>query len=438
MLNYFFKRLKKFVLFILILLILMITSLAGIFYSSFKFSKKYIEPSKVFEYVEKNKEDNKVEDIYFTEENKNYLEDKNIWAIRIDKNGKVIESFNKPEEVKNKFEITDLVRFTRYYLNDYPVFTFVVDDGVLVLAYPKNSLDKFPFNYYSYDLVKINLLILLISIILFALLVYLFYHHEVKRIFKKLNPLQEAIGNIFDENYEKLEEEGELGEISKTINDANEKFNNLKKSQASWLRGISHDIRTPLTKISWEMEGIKTKENLDEVKNIENQVIKISRIIEDLNLTKSLENLSDKHFEYKDPISVIRKLIVNNLNENSSEEIIFENKINKEIKIKMDDHLFYRMLENILNNSIKYGNGKTCIIYELISNKLIISIKNEGNPIEDSVIKRLNEENLSDVQKHGMGLFVSKQICKLHKGEMKIENYDQDVSVSFIFYLKQK
>lgn len=436
MLNYFFKRLKKFVLFILILLILMITSLAGIFYSSFKFSKKYIEPSKVFEFVEKNKEDNKVEDIYFTEENKNYLEDKNIWAIRIDKNGKVIESFNKPEEVKNKFEITDLVRFTRYYLNDYPVFTFVVDDGVLVLAYAKNSLDKFPFNYYSYDLVKINLLILLISIILFALLVYLFYHHEVKRIFKKLNPLQEAIGNIFDENYEKLDEEGELGEISKTINDANEKFNKLKKSQASWLRGISHDIRTPLTKISWEMEGIKTKENLDGVKNIENQVIKISRIIEDLNLTKSLENLSDKHFEYKNPISVIRKLIVNNLNENSNEEIIFENKINKEMKIKMDDHLFYRMLENILNNSLEYGDGKICIIYELMNNKLIISIKNEGNPIEESVIKRLNEENLSDVQKHGMGLFISRQICNLHKGKMEVQNLSSGVIVSFIFNIK--
>ena len=433
MLNYFFKRLKKFVLFLLILLILMITSLAGIFYSSFKFSKKYIEPSKVFEFVENNKEDNKVEDIYFTEENKNYLEDKNIWAIRIDKNGKVIESFNKPEEVKNNFEITDMVRFTRYYLNDYPVFTFVVDDGVLVLAYPKNSLDKFPFNYYSYDLVKINLLILLISIILFALLVYLFYHHEVKRIFKKLNPLQEAIGNIFDENYEKLEEEGELGEISKTINDANEKFNKLKKSQASWLRGISHDVRTPLTKISWEMEGIKTKENLNEVKRIEDQVIKISRIIEDLNLTNSLENLSDKHFECKDPISVIRKLIVNTLNENPSEEIIFENKINNEIKIKMDDHLFYRMLENILNNSLEYGDGKICIIYELMNNRLSISINNEGNPIEESVIKRLNEENLSDVQKHGMGLFISRQICNLHKGNMEVQNLKAGVKVSFFF-----
>ena len=433
MLNYFLKKLKKFILFILILLFLMLSCLAGIFYSSFKFSKKNIDPRKVFEFVQKNREDNKANDIYFTEENKKYLEDKNIWAIRIDKSGEVIESFNKPKEVKNKFEISDIVRFTRYYLNDYPVFTFVLDDGILVLAYPKNSLDKFPFNYYSYDLAKINFFILLISILFFSLLVYIFYLYEVKSIFKKLNPLQEAINNIFDEDYVEVEEEGELGEISKTINEANEKFNKLKKSQTSWLRGISHDVRTPLTKISWEMEGIKTKENLDEVKRIEDQILKISRIIEDLNLTKSLENLSDKHFEYKDPISVIRKLIVNTLNENQSEEIIFENKINKEIKIKMDDHLFYRMLENILNNSLEYGDGKTCIIYELMNNKLIISIKNEGNPIEESVIKRLNEENLSDVQKHGMGLFISRQICNLHKGIMEVQNLSSGVKVSFIF-----
>ncbi len=134
-------------------------------------------------------------------------------------------------------------------------------------------------------------------------------------------------------------------------------------------------------------------------------------------MTNSLENLSDKHFECKDPISVIRKLLVNSLNENPNKEIIFENKINKEIKIKMDNHLFYRMLENILNNSIKYGDGKIFINYEILHDSLLISIKNEGIPIDESIIKRLDEENLSDVQRHGMGLFVSKQICKLHKGD---------------------
>ena len=436
MLNYFLKKLKKFALFVLILLILMILSLIGIFYSSFKFSKKYIEPSKVFEFVEKNKDVGKAKEIYFTIENKKYLEDKNIWAIRIDKNGEVIESFNKPQEVKNKFDISDVVRFTRYYLNDYPVFTFVVGDGILVLAYPKNSLDKLPFNYYNYDLAKINFFIFIISILFFVLLVYIFYLHEVKSIFKKLNPLQEAINNVFDDDYKKLQEEGELKEISETINEANSNYIKLKESQSSWLRGISHDIRTPLTKLSWELEGLKTRENSVEIEKMEDQIIKISKIIEGLNLTNSLENLSDEHFEYRDPISVIRKLIVNSLNENPSKDIIFENRINKEVKIKMEDHLFYRMLENILNNSIKYGKGKTYIIYDLIDKKLLISIKDEEGMIEDRVINRLYEENLSEIQTHGMGLFVSKQICKLHKGKMEVKNLSPGVIVSFTFDIK--
>ncbi|MFR8927183.1 sensor histidine kinase [Peptoniphilus senegalensis] len=432
MLNYFFKKLKKFALFVLILLILMISTLIGIFYSSFKFSKKYTEPSKVYEFLEENK----FNDIYLTNGNIAFLEKKDIWAIRIDNKGNVVENFNKPKEVKNKFDISDIVRFTRYYLNDYPVFTYVVKDGILVLAYPKNSLDKFPFNYYNYDLAKIDFIIFIISMLLFVLLVYMFYLYEVKSIFKKLNPLQEAINNIFDDDYKKLQEDGELKEISETINEANSNYIKLKKSQSSWLRGISHDIRTPLTKLSWELEDIKTRENLVEIEKMENQIIKISKIIEDLNLTNSLENISDKHFEYMDPISVIRKLIVNSLNENPSKEIIFENRRNKEIKIKMDDHLFYRMLENILNNSIKYGKGKTYITYDLMNKKMRISFKDEEGLIEERVIKRLDEENLSDVQTHGMGLFVSKQICKLHKGTMEVKNLFPGVMVSFNFDIK--
>ena len=432
MLNYFLKKLKKFALFVLILLTLMILSLIGIFYSSFKFSKKYTVPNKVYEFLEENK----YNDIYFTKENKTFLGEKDIWAIKIDKNGNIKENFNKPKEVKNKFDISDVVRFTRYYLNDYPVFTFVVKDGILVLAYPKNSLDKLPFNYYNYDLAKINFFIFIISIFFVVLLVYIFYLHEVKSIFKKLNPLQEAINNVFDDDYKKLQEEGELKEISETINEANSNYIKLKESQSSWLRGISHDIRTPLTKLSWKLEGLKTRENSVEIKKMEDQIIKISKIIEDLNLTNSLENLSDEHFEYRDPISVIRKLIVNSLNENPSKDLIFENRINKEVKIKMEDHLFYRMLENILNNSIKYGKGKTYIIYDIIDKKLLISIKDEEGTIEDRVINRLYEENLSEIQTHGMGLFVSKQICKLHKGKMEVKNLSPGVIVSFTFDIK--
>ncbi|WP_288186789.1 alanine racemase [uncultured Sneathia sp.] len=135
----------------------------------------------------------------------------------------------------------------------------------------------------------------------------------------------------------------------------------------------------------------------------------------------------------KDPIYTIRKLLVTKLNENPSKEIVFTNKLNRNAKIKMDEHLFYRMLENILENSIKYSTEKTFITYEILNHKLIISIRDEIGVIPENVIRRLHEENLSEVKTHGMGLFISKQICKLHCGKMEIKNLYPGVEVVFLF-----
>ena len=99
----------------------------------------------------------------------------------------------------------------------------------------------------------------------------------------------------------------------------------------------------------------------------------------------------------------------------------------------MDEHLFYRMLENILENSIKYSTEKTFITYEILNHKLIISIRDEIGVIPENVIRRLHEENLSEVKTHGMGLFISKQICKLHCGKMEIKNLYPGVEVVFLF-----
>ena len=71
-----------------------------------------------------------------------------------------------------------------------------------------------------------------------------------------------------------------------------------------------------------------------------------------------------------------------------------------------------------------------------MNKKMRISFKDEEGLIEERVIKRLDEENLSDVQTHGMGLFVSKQICKLHKGTMEVKNLFPGVMVSFNFDIK--
>ena len=398
-------------------------------YLNYRLGDKYPNPNDVYTYIANNKTDT-----YLNENNKNFLKENDIWALRLDKNGKVIESFNKPREVKNKFEITDVVSFNRYYLADYPVFTYIVGDGIILFAYPKNSLDKFPFNYYNYQNLVFNMWLVVIFIVLFLLFVYVFYRMDIRDILKNISPFQKAIDGLFEDDYEKLDENGELRDLSLSINKANEKYNNLKKSQSKWIRGVSHDVRTPLAKISWELNK-ENKNDLD-TRNIQDQVLKISNILEGLNLTMSLANIDKENFESKSPLKVIRKVIVDKLNENPKREIIFENRLrDPDIKIKMDPTLFYRMVENIIKNSLAYTKGKIDIIISNPDNQLIIRVLDQGCGVDEDIIKRINDEDLTNITRHGLGIFISKQIAELHDGKFYIENKDQGLDVSFIFDL---
>ena len=429
MFNYIIKKFKKIVIRILALMFFLTFSLMAFLYLNYKLGDKYPNPNYVYTYIDNNKTDT-----YLNENNKNFLKENDIWAIRLDKNGKVIESFNKPREVKNKFEITDVAGFTRYYLADYPVFTYIIEGGLILFAYPKNSLDKLPFNYYSYKKLIFNLWIFALFLILFLLFVYIFYRIDIRNILKNILPFQKGIDELFEDDYEKLDESGELRDLALSINKANERYNNLKKSQSKWIRGVSHDVRTPLAKISWELNK-ENKNDLD-TKNIQDQILKISNILEGLNLTMSLANIDKENFEAKSPLKVIRKVIVDKLNENPKREIIFENRLrDPDIKIKMDPTLFYRMVENIIKNSLAYTEGKIELIISNSDNKLIIRVLDQGCGVDEGLIKRINDEDLTNITRHGLGIFIAKQIAELHDGKFSIENKDQGLDVSFIFDL---
>lgn len=429
MFNYIIKRFKKIVIRIFALLFFLTFLLMVFLYLNYRLGDKYPNPNDVYTYITNNKTDT-----YLNENNKNFLKENDIWAIRLDKNGKVIESFNKPREVKNKFEITDVVSFNRYYLADYPVFTYIVGDGIILFAYPKNSLDKLPFNYYNYQNLVFNMWLVVIFIVLFLLFVYVFYRMDIRDILKNIAPFQKAIDGLFEDDYEKLDESGELRDLALSINKANKKYNNLKKSQSKWIRGVSHDVRTPLAKISWELNK-ENKNDLD-TRNIQDQVLKISNILEGLNLTMSLANIDKENFESKSPLKVIRKVIVDKLNENPKREIVFENRLrDPDIKLKMDPTLFYRMVENIIKNSLAYTEGKIYLIISNPDNQLIIRVLDQGCGVDEDIIKRINDEDLTNITRHGLGIFISKQIAELHDGKFSIENKDQGLDVSFIFDL---
>lgn len=396
-------------------------------YLNYKINQRYPNPNDVYSYVEDNKTS-----LYLNKKTKQYLRENNIWSIRLDKEGRVVESFNKPKEVKDKLSLVDVANFTRYYLADYPVFTYLAGDGLILFAYPKDSLDKLPSNYYNHQNLLFNLKLVFIFLLLFLIFVYIFYRIDINNIIKNISPFQKAIDKLYEEDFEKLDESGELIDLAIAINKANEKYKNLKEGQIKWIRGLSHDVRTPLAKISWEL----SKENIADMDRgkIQDQVQKISNILEGLNLTLSLTKMDKENFKEENPLKLIRKLIVDKLNENPRRQIIFENKLEKQNpRIKMDSTLFYRMLENILKNSLLYTDGKITVTISESNDNLIIGILDEGEGISENIIRKVYGEDLTNITKHGLGIFISKQIAEVHGGSFSIKNKKPGLEVKFIF-----
>lgn len=427
MFNYILKRFKKIVIRILSLMFFLLFLLMIFLYLNYKINQRYPNPNDVYSYVEGNKTS-----LYLNKKTKQYLRENNIWSIRLDKEGRVVESFNKPKEVKDKLSLVDVANFTRYYLADYPVFTYLAGDGLILFAYPKDSLDKLPSNYYNYQNLLFNLKLVFIFLLLFLIFVYIFYRIDINNIIKNISPFQKAIDKLYEEDFEKLDESGELMDLAIAINKANEKYKNLKEGQIKWIRGLSHDVRTPLAKISWEL----SKENIADMDRgkIQDQVQKISNILEGLNLTLSLTKMDKENFKEENPLKLIRKLIVDKLNENPRRQIIFENKLEKQNpRIKMDSNLFLRMLENILKNSLAYTDGKITLAISESTNKLIIRILDEGEGISENIIRKVYGEDLTNITKHGLGIFISKQIAEVHGGSFSIKNKNPGLEVKFVF-----
>lgn len=427
MLQYILKKLRRFIFFTVAFSLSFIFLIFVILYINYNISRQYVEPNSVYNYIMENKG----HEFFFTTVNKSFLQENKLWAIRIGEGGKIIESYRKPLEVPEAYKLTDVARFTRYYLKDYPVMTYIVGDDLLVFGYPKGTLDKLPFNYYSAEQWLLNVDLALIFLLGYLFFLYLMYRRERNNLFKRLLPLQEALGKIYSTDYAPLDETGPLKEVSRAVNDVNRRYEQLSKSQSQWIRGISHDVRTPLSKLSWGLNDLKTEGNKETIGAMEDELMRISKTIQNLNDTSRLQNLNDERFVLQYPIPVLRKMIIRYLNEKPERNIILENEIKESTKIKMDSHLFSRMIENIIKNSMTYQSGDIYVSCSEDMDFIRIDLWDYGGGVCEEVLERLETSDLTSVNVHGMGLLISKQICHLHGGKMNAMNKNDGFKVEF-------
>ena len=207
------------------------------------------------------------------------------------------------------------------------------------------------------------------------------------------------------------------------IRQAGYEFDKMRKrivrhltQRSEMLSGISHDLRTPLTRMKLQIAFIKDKDLANKLTEDINEMEKM--LNEYLQFTSSSYLEKNEQFNLSD---LINKIIEKYNNENISK------KISERIYINGRKNLIQRCINNLIDNSIKYGD-KINVELSVNNKNLFIKIEDNGPGISekeyDNVFKpfyKIDKGRADSKSSVGLGLSIASDIIRSHGGNIKLE-----------------
>tara|TARA_B100000787_G_scaffold14950_1_gene10671 strand:- start:255 stop:1574 length:1320 start_codon:yes stop_codon:yes gene_type:complete len=186
--------------------------------------------------------------------------------------------------------------------------------------------------------------------------------------------------------------------------------------RSEMLSGISHDLRTPLTRLKLQLTFIKDSELSKKMSLDINEMEEM--LNEYLQFTSSSYQEKNEIFD----VSELINIIINKYNNDRISKILVPR-----IYMNGRKKLIERSLYNLIDNAIKYGE-KIVLNLSKINNNILITIDDDGPGIPkdeyDNVFKpfyKINKSRGDSKSSVGLGLSISSDIIQSHGGNILLE-----------------
>ncbi len=326
-----------------------------------------------------------------------YISDKDrgITAKRLKQS---LENLKKPFE----FDLSNLDQGVIIYIQ--------INNGTLLIKVDKDRL-------YS-ETAFVFLLWMMFASLILLLSSYFLMSKQLKPL-KRLSIIAEAFGRGLDAPELKTVGASEIRQTTNAFNQMRTRIKRFLKQRTDMLAGVSHDLRTPLTRMKLQVSLLKDIKARSELELDINE------------MTAMLDSyVSFVKTESPEPIeSIILNEIIHE---------IIKNVNNKNIEIKFDEQNIIktsgrpiqlkRSFQNIIDNSIRYSNLINIKIYST-TDSCIIEINDNGPGIPkgkyEDVFKpffTLDPSRNKLKGESGLGLTITRDIIRSHGGEVKLSD----------------
>ena len=202
--------------------------------------------------------------------------------------------------------------------------------------------------------------------------------------------------------------------------DMRERIERHLKQRTMILSGVSHDLRTPITRLKLGLSFLPKEQREALEKDVEDMNLLLNEFLD----FAKFENETDIPAEETDPSLLVDELIENFLRLDVKVETVGDLG-NKSFKLK--PFAIKRALENLINNANRYGN-QILLEKKIENNSLIFSIHDDGpgiiESLHDEVLQPFTRLDPSRNQNMGssvgLGLPIAKEIAEGHGGILNL------------------
>lgn len=221
-----------------------------------------------------------------------------------------------------------------------------------------------------------------------------------------------------------LKEQGsaEMVAVTRAFNKMAQDVHQLEEDRNLLLAGISHDIRTPLTRIRLATEFLSEDE-----KEIQEGIIRDTEEMDAI-IQQFISYIRDGSEEPK-TLQEPNDLILQTIDSfNHSGRI--ESRLSPLPKIYIHILAFKRMLGNLIQNAMRYSEDKIIISSKLKEEHIVITLKDFGSGIDETRLHKLFEpfvrgEKARSGRGSGLGLAIVKKIIEMHDGTINMRNHEE-------------
>jgi len=341
--------------------------------------------------------------------------------IRINYEGNDWESDTGLPEFKN----IDLPGY-----KDFDGFSAGFNERGLCVYYVKDSLKILLVMHERKEGLRrvVNSLILLL--LSFAILIIIVLYFFIRWLLRPVKVLKEGVDQVSAGNLNiemPVRGTDELGQLAVSFNSMTSRIGDMITSRDQLLRDVSHELRSPLTRIKVGMELI---EDSNVKQGILDDISEVNMMISELLETDRMNSKFGKLKIEKTNIFQLFNVVIKEFGP-MKPGIKFDD-FPDDLELELDKERVLILIRNILSNALRYSddNGDSVRIKcEKGKDEVVINICDSGIGIpEDELLNifepfyRVDKSRSRETGGYGLGMSLSKKIMNAHNGKILVKS----------------